>query len=459
MENIVFPQGFLWGAATAAFQVEGATEVDGRTDSIWDEFCRQPGKVVGGDCGEPAADHYRRFEQDVALMADLGLKAYRFSIAWPRVRPDGGKVNQAGLDFYSRLVDTLLENDILPWPTLYHWDLPQALEVEGGWANRDTAFRFAEYATSAVEALGDRVSSWTTLNEPWCSAFLGYASGVHAPGRQDPRAAVSAVHHLLLGHGLAADAIRAGVPGAQVGITLNMYPIIPVDPSNPADLDVARRLDGLQQRIFLDPLLRGEYPADIVADLEPFGFAGNVQDGDLDIISGPLDMLGVNYYSEHYVSSSANGSEPGPSPWVGVEQASFPRRDAPITDMGWEVRPDGLTATLLRLHHDYPRLPLYITENGAAFRDHVNGSGAIDDVDRTGFIASHLRAAHTAIEAGVDLRGYFCWSLLDNFEWAEGYAKRFGIVHVDYDTQVRTPKMSARWYSRVARDNALVSVS
>ncbi len=459
MENIVFPQGFLWGAATAAFQVEGATTVDGRTDSIWDAFCRLPGKVVGGDCGEPAADHYRRFEQDVAMMAELGLKAYRFSIAWPRVRPDGGEVNQKGLDFYQRLVDTLLAHDIVPWPTLYHWDLPQKLEETGGWASRDTAFRFADYAAATVEALGDRVDTWTTLNEPWCSAFLGYAAGVHAPGRTDPSAAVAAVHHLLLGHGLAADTIRATVPDAKVGITLNMYPIIPVDPTDPADLDVARRLDGLQQRIFLDPLLRGEYPADIVADLEPFGFSEHVRDGDLGVISAPMAMLGVNYYSEHYVSASPNGSDSAPSPWVGVQHASFPRRDAPRTDMDWEVHPDGLTAVLLRLHHDYPRLPLYITENGAAFRDDFSVNGAIDDVDRTGFIASHLRAAHAAIEAGVDLRGYFCWSLMDNFEWAEGYAKRFGIVHVDYDTQIRTPKMSARWFARVARDNALVAVS
>jgi beta-glucosidase len=455
VENIAFPQGFLWGAATAAFQVEGATAVDGRTDSIWDAFCRVPGKVVGGHTGEPAADHYRRFEQDVRMMADLGLQAYRFSIAWPRVRPDGGAVNQAGLDFYGRLVDTLLEHGIKPWPTLYHWDLPQKLEDVGGWANRDTAYRFAEYAESVVGALGDRIDGWTTLNEPWCAAFLGYAAGIHAPGRTEPDAAVAAVHHLLLAHGLAGEVIRDA--GKELGITLNMYPIIPADPSSDADRDVVRRLDGLQQRIFLDPLLNGHYPADVLEDLEPFGFSSVIQEGDLKTISGPIDMLGVNYYTEHYVSSTPNG-ESAPSPWVGVRHASFPRRDAPRTDMDWEVRPDGLTAVLLRLHHDYPRLPLYITENGAAFRDDFSGTGAIDDVDRTGYIASHLRAAHAAIKAGVDLRGYFCWSLLDNFEWAEGYAKRFGIVHVDYTTQTRTPKMSARWFARVARDNALVAV-
>jgi beta-glucosidase len=452
VEHIAFPEGFLWGAATAAFQVEGATDVDGRTDSIWDAFCRVPGNVVGGHTGEPGADHYRRVDQDVAMMSELGLGAYRFSIAWPRVRPDGGAVNQAGLDFYKRLVDTLLANDIKPWPTLYHWDLPQKLEDTGGWATRDTAYRFAEYAETIVEALGDRIDCWTTLNEPWCAAFLGYAGGNHAPGRTEPDAAVAAVHHLLLAHGLAGEVIRSR--GKQLGITLNMYPIIPADPDSAADLDVARRLDGLQQRIFLDPLLCGYYPADIVKDLEPFGFSSVVQDGDLKTISTPLDMLGVNYYSEHYVS--AEPGDDGPSPWVGVKQISFPRRDAPVTDMGWEVRPDGLTAVLLRVHNDYPKVPLYITENGAAFPDLHDGDG-VEDVDRTAFLESHLRAAHAAITAGVDLRGYFCWSLMDNFEWAEGYAKRFGIVHVDYDTQVRTPKRSARWYSSVARSNAIAS--
>ena len=452
VEKIAFPEGFLWGAATAAFQVEGATDVDGRTDSIWDAFCRVPGNVVGGHTGEPGADHYRRVDQDVAMMADLGLGAYRFSIAWPRVRPDAGAVNQAGLDFYKRLLDTLLEHDIKPWPTLYHWDLPQKLEDTGGWANRDTAYRFAEYAETIVDALGDRIDSWTTLNEPWCAAFLGYAAGIHAPGRAEPDAAVAAVHHLLLAHGLAGEVIRSR--DKQLGITLNMYPIIPADPDSAADRDVARRLDGLQQRIFLDPLLCGYYPADIVKDLEPFGFSSVIQEGDLKIINAPLDMLGVNYYTEHYVS--AEPGDEGPSPWVGVEQLSFPKRDAPVTDMGWEVRPDGLTSVLLRVHNDYPKVPLYITENGAAFPDLHDGDG-VEDVDRTGYLESHLRAAHAAIAAGVDLRGYFCWSLMDNFEWAEGYAKRFGIVHVDYDTQVRTPKRSARWYSAVARSNAVAS--
>ncbi|WP_189225939.1 GH1 family beta-glucosidase [Saccharothrix coeruleofusca] len=461
-----FPEGFVWGAATAAFQVEGATTADGRTASIWDTFCQIPGAVVGGDTGEPAADHYYRVDQDVALMADLGLHAYRFSIAWPRVRPDGGAVNQAGLDFYSRLVDSLLDKGIDPWVTLYHWDLPQALEDRGGWTNRDTAYRFAEYAETVVGALGDRVVNWTTLNEPWCSAFLGYASGVHAPGRQEPEAAAAAVHHLLLGHGLGVAAIRSARPEARVGITLNMYPIIPADPEDPADLDAARRLDGLQNRIFLDPLFKAEYPADVVADLEPFGFSKHIQPDDLSVISAPLDQLGVNYYAEHFVSAkpaeapaATNGRRPTSSPWIGAEHVTFPSRGLPRTDMNWEVQPDGLYKVLVRLHEEYPRLPLYITENGAAYRDAVGEDGGVHDPERLDYIDSHLRAAHAAIRAGVDLRGYFAWSLMDNFEWAEGYAKRFGIVHVDYETQVRTPKMSAMWYSKVARGNALAATA
>ncbi|MBB5800666.1 beta-glucosidase [Saccharothrix ecbatanensis] len=464
MESISFPEGFVWGAATAAFQIEGATTADGRTASIWDTFCQLPGAVVGGDTGDPAADHYYRVDEDVQLMSDLGLHAYRFSTAWPRVRPDAGPVNQAGLDFYSRLVDALLEKNITPWLTLYHWDLPQTLEDAGGWANRDTAFRFAEYAESVVGALGDRVSNWTTLNEPWCSSLLSYAAGVHAPGRQEPEAAVAAVHHLLLAHGLATAAIRSQLPEAKVGITLNMYPIIPADPEDPADLDAVRRLDGLQNRIFLDPLFKGEYPADIVEDLEPYGFSKHIRENDLEIISTPLDQLGVNYYAEHFVSSTpepevppANGRRATGSPWVGAEHVSFPSRGLPRTDMDWEVQPDGLFKVLMRVHQDYPGIPLYVTENGAAYPDSINDDGSIDDADRLGYIESHLRAAHAAIEAGVDLRGYFAWSLMDNFEWAEGYAKRFGIVHVDYETQVRTPKMSAMWYSQVARGNVLAA--
>jgi beta-glucosidase len=436
---VTFPAGFVWGAATAAFQIEGSTTVDGRIESIWDAFCRTPGAVRNGDTGDPAADHYRLADQDIQLMADLGLQAYRFSIAWPRVQPG----NQAGLDFYDRLVDKLLANDITPWATLYHWDLPQQLEESGGWANRDTAYQFGEYAELVLQRLGDRVPSWTTFNEPWCSAFLGYASGDHAPGRTEPNAAVAAAHHLLLAHGIGMLAIRSYAPSALAGITLNLFP---VHADNPDAADIARRIDGLQNRIFLDPITRGAYPDDVLEDLAPYGLADVIKPSDLDLIHQPLDMLGVNYYRDHYV---ARGPAPQlPSPWVGAEQVSFPSRGLPQTDSGWDIIPDGLTSLLLRLHEEHPGLPLYITENGAAFP-------AIDDTDRVSYVDSHLRAALTAIDRGVDLRGYFYWSLLDNFEWAEGYAKRFGLVHVDYATQVRTLKSSAHWYAKVIAANGL----
>ncbi|EIE99438.1 GH1 family beta-glucosidase [Saccharomonospora glauca] len=452
--TVRFPEGFLWGVATAAFQVEGSTTADGRSPSIWDAFCEKEGAVAGGDTGEPATDHYRRMPADVALMRDLGIRAYRFSVAWPRVRPDGGEVNPAGLDFYERLVDTLLEAGIKPWPTLYHWDLPQALEERGGWPSREVAHRFADYAEAVVDRLGDRVSTWTTLNEPWCSAFLGYGSGRHAPGRRDPRAAVAAAHHLLLAHGLGTAAVRARVPDAEVGVTLNLFPVNVADPDDPGDAEVARRVDGLQNRLFLDPVLRARYPEDVVADLEPFGFTDVVRDGDEAVIGASLDFLGVNYYRDLYVSSAPEHARPMPE-WVGVERVSFPKRGLPQTASGWDVNAGELTGLLLRLHTEYPRLPLYITENGVAFPDDREVDGRIDDTDRIAFVEGHLRAAHSALEQGVDLRGYFYWSLLDNFEWAEGYAKRFGLVHVDYETQRRTPKASAAWYSRVIADNGL----
>ncbi|MGH3762877.1 GH1 family beta-glucosidase [Actinophytocola sp.] len=449
-----FPTGFVWGAATASFQIEGATTVDGRTDSIWDEFCRRPGAVANGDTGEPAADHYRRYAADVELMASLELGAYRFSVAWPRVRPDGGAENEAGLDFYDRLVDRLLEAGIAPWATLYHWDLPQALEVRGGWAARDTAYRFAEYTESVARRLGDRVAGWCTLNEPWCSAFAGYASGRHAPGVTSPPSAVAAVHHLLLGHGLAMERLRTYAPSAPAGITLNLFPVSAAAPTDTSDVDAARRVDGLQNRIFLDPVLRGGYPDDVLADLAPYGFTDHVRDGDLAVISAPIDLLGVNYYRALLVAAPVI-RDPGPSEWIGAEGVRFLPSGLPRTEMGWEVQPDGLTDLLLRLHSEYPGVPLYITENGAAYPDEVGPDGTVRDVDRLAYLAVHLRAAHAAIRRGVDLRGYFCWSLLDNLEWAEGYAKRFGLVHVDFATQRRTVKDSARWYAGVISRNGL----
>ncbi|WP_373300452.1 GH1 family beta-glucosidase [Amycolatopsis deserti] len=453
--GLEFPPGFAWGASTAAFQIEGATTVDGRTDSIWDAFCRRPGAVAGGDTGEPAADHYHRFRDDVELMAELGLGVYRFSLAWSRVRPDGGAVNPKGLDFYERLVDALLERGITPWATLYHFDLPQALEERGGWATRDTAYRFAEFASSAAERLGDRVPFWSTLNEPWCSAFLGYAKGIHAPGRQEPRAAVAAAHHLLLAHGLGLAEIRRAAD-VQAGITLNLYPVRAASDSA-ADLDAARRVDGLQNRLFLDPVLRGRYPEDLLADLEPFGLGSCVRDGDLALIGAPIDQMGINYYRGYEVTGTLRpGVEPGGLEWVGADGIGFvPDAAASVTHSGWSVQPEGLTETLVRVHREYPAVPLYVTENGAAYDDSVRPDGWIDDVDRVEFLAAHLRAAHAALAQGVDLRGFSYWSLLDNFEWAEGYSKRFGLVHVDYRTQVRTLKRSAHYYADVIRDNAV----
>jgi beta-glucosidase len=442
-----FPSDFLWGSATAAYQIEGAAHTDGRTPSIWDTFARRPGAVDGGDTGDVACDHYHRYREDVALMAGLGLGSYRFSVAWPRVQPRGrGPANQRGLDFYRRLVDELLARGIVPWITLYHWDLPQELEDAGGWPARDTAGRFAEYASLVHDALGDRVRYWTTLNEPWVSAFLGYANGVHAPGRRDPAAAIHATHHLMLGHGLATAALRAAAGAdAQIGITLNLYPVSPATAAA-GDVDAARRIDGLANRLFLDPLLRGTYPADVRADLAPVSDFGHVRAGDPTIISAPIDMLGVNFYNGQVVAAPDEDARPDPV-WPGSERVRFVGRGAPVTAMGWEVHPPDLTQTLCRLATDYPGVPLYVTENGAAYFDEVGSDGEVHDPDRIAYLDAHLRACHEAIALGAPLKGYFAWSLLDNFEWAYGYSRRFGLVYVDYPTQRRILKSSARWYA------------
>ncbi|WP_446219253.1 GH1 family beta-glucosidase [Micromonospora sp. IBHARD004] len=459
--ELTFPPGFLWGAATAAYQIEGAATEGGRTPSIWDTFSHTEGRTVAGHTGDVACDHYHRMPGDVGLMAELGLKSYRFSVSWPRVQPGGtGAANQAGLDFYRRLVDELLAHDIEPWLTLYHWDLPQPLEDAGGWPARDTAGRFADYAQLVADALGDRVRYWTTLNEPWCSAFLGYGSGVHAPGRSDGGDAVRAGHHLMLGHGLAVQALRASRPDAQLGITLNLYPVTPASDAA-EDVDAARRIDGLANRFFLDPVLRGSYPADLRADLRQVSDFGHVREDDLKIISSPLDVLGINYYSRHVVAAPVGGAEPeaywrSPSCWPGSADVRFVTRGVPVTDMGWEIDAPGLVETLERVHRDYTDLPLYITENGSAFVDAVV-DGQVDDPDRLAYFDAHLRAAHAAISAGVPLKGYFAWSLMDNFEWAWGYTKRFGMVHVDYDSQARIPKSSGRWYAEVIRRNGLAA--
>jgi len=440
-----FPPGFVWGAATASFQIEGAAAEDGRRPSIWDEFAATPGRVRNGDTGDIACDHYHRYRDDVGLMAGLGLDAYRFSLAWSRICPEGdGRVNEAGLDFYDRLVDSLLERGITPWATLYHWDLPLALEKNGGWPMRDTVDAFAGLAAAAHSRLGDRVQHWMTLNEPWCSAFLGYSSGLHAPGRTEPDAAFAAAHHLLLAHGAALEVLREDAR-AQVGIVLNLYPVTPADERH---LDAARRIDGLQNRWFLDPLLRGSYPADVLDDLGYGAEPGWLREGDLEAISRPLDFLGVNYYTRHVVGS---GAYPGSA---GVEfKASTSKRAA----NGWGVDPDGLAEILERVARDYGDVPLYVTENGSAWFDEVSADGEVEDADRTDYLSGHLDACARALTRGVPLRGYFAWSLLDNFEWAEGYAIRFGLVYVDFATQERIVKASGHWYARfIAKHRASI---
>ncbi|PZE73525.1 beta-glucosidase [Curtobacterium sp. MCBD17_013] len=452
------PDDFVIGTATAAYQVEGSVDVDGRGPSIWDDFARVPGAITDGSTGDPADDHLRRYREDVAIMADLGVDAYRFSVAWPRVQADGtGPANQAGLDHYRRLAESLLERGITPWATLYHWDLPSALEARGGWLERDTADRFAEYAGLVVAGLGDLVDHWITLNEPWCSAFLGYASGVHAPGKQLGTRAAHAAHHLMLGHGRAVPAIRAAArPTAQVGVTLNLYSVRSATDSAD-DRDAARRIDGLQNRLFLEPLLLGHYPEDVVRDLgEQDWFAANPE-SDAAEIAADVDFVGVNYYSRHTVragggtgaATNAGGAVGAVSANPGSEFVETVDTGAPRTQMGWEIHPDGLVDVLRMVHTLRPELPIAVTENGAAYEDVVDETGAIEDEERRAYVEAHLAACADAVREGIPLRGYFCWSLLDNWEWAFGYTRRFGIVHVDYATQQRTVKRSGRWLAGV----------
>ncbi|MEV6205911.1 GH1 family beta-glucosidase [Kitasatospora sp. NPDC051914] len=460
-----FPPGFTWGAATAAYQIEGAAAEDGRTPSIWDTFSHTPGKVANGDTGDIAVDHYHRFREDVRMMADLGLTAYRFSLSWPRIQPTGrGPAVERGLDFYRALTDELLANGITPVATLYHWDLPQELEDAGGWPHRETAYRFAEYASLAAEALGDRVGTWTTLNEPWCSAFLGYASGVHAPGRTDPGDSLRAAHHLNLGHGLAVGALRAALPAsAQLAVSLNLHAVRPYS-THPGDLEAARRIEAVGNRIWTSPMFKGRYDEDLIADTAHLvDWDALVQPGDLDEISRPIDLLGLNYYNPTLVSSVENAEnlprhdghgDSSFSPWPGADEVAFHLAPGEVTAMNWPIDPTGLSDSLVSLHREFG-LPLMVTENGAAFDDTVSPDGSVHDPERAAYVKGHLGAVSDAIAAGADVRGYFLWSLLDNFEWAYGYEKRFGIVHVDYDTLVRTPKTSAHWYSRAIRTGRL----
>jgi beta-glucosidase len=435
---MTFPKDFAWGAATAAFQIEGATTADGRGESIWDRFAHTPGKVHNGDTGEPACEHYYRWREDLDLISSLGLRAYRFSISWPRIQPDGrGPANRKGLDFYRSLLEGLRERGISPLVTLYHWDLPQVLEDEGGWAARDTAERFAEYAELVFDGLGDLVEDWTTHNEPWVTAFLGYAFGTKAPGSADWARAIPASHHVLLSHGLVVRAFReAGRPG-RIGVTLNLTVARP-GRDRDDDRAAAQRLDGHFNRWFLDPIFRGSYPADMLEHYErKVGPFDAVRDGDLETIAQPLDFLGVNFYHPNVVLAHDDGSV------LGIRDMQL---DGDTTGMGWPVVPEALTELLVRVKRDYGDLPLLITENGAAFDDRVNGADVVEDPRRVAYIEGHLDAVEDAIAAGVDVRGYYVWSLLDNFEWEHGYSQRFGIVYVDFETQRRIPKRSALWY-------------
>ncbi|MGK5741580.1 GH1 family beta-glucosidase [Micromonospora sp. URMC 103] len=435
-----FPPHFGWGAATSAYQIEGAVKEDGRGESIWDTFSRTPGRTRNGDTGDVAADHYHRYREDLDLMRDLGLHSYRFSIAWPRIQPDGtGAPNQRGLDFYRRLVDGLHERGIAPMATLFHWDLPQALQDAGGWEARDTAHRFADYAEIVFRALGDRVPVWLTINEPKTVVQNGYLSGHHAPGRQDPDAAYLVAHHLHLAHGLAVRALRSTGVDGRIGPAFNLHPCYPADDS--PDAAAATRLhDGYENRLYLDPVFTGHYPEDVLADLGPGSrLARGVVEGDLAIISSPVDLLAVQYYTPIYVTADGGTV-----------------RRRPTSEARWQqIHPEGMYDILTRVTRDYGPVPITVTENGLPTRDTLRPDGTVDDLGRIAFLREHLTAAHRAIAAGVPLESYHVWSLLDNFEWAEGYDQRWGLVYVDYPTQRRIPKRSAHWYRGVIADNAL----
>ena len=452
-----FPADFLWGAATGSYHIDGAATEAGRGPPMWDTVAATPGKVHGGDSGAVADDHYHRTTEDIGHMRDLGLDAYRFSLAWPRIQPTGsGAFNQRGLDFYSRLVDDLLEAGIAPVVTMYHWDLPQPLEDAGGWPVRETALRFGEYAAKVVDTYRDRVHVWTTFNEPWCSAYLGYGAGVHAPGRTEPAAALAAVHHLNLAHGLGGHAVRETLGDlATLSLTLNLHVARPDDPSNPEDLDAARQVDALANRVFLEPVLDGRYPADLIEDTAAVTDWSFVQDGDLEIAHTGLDVLGVNYYAtqrvrryvpDHQKVQADGHGASAHSAWIAADAVEFLPQPGPHTEMGWNIDPGGMTELLLRVHREYPRLPMMVTENGAAFPDVVAPDGRVHDADRIDYLHGHIEAVGAAMDAGVDVRGYFVWSLMDNFEWAYGFSRRFGILRVDYATLERSWKDSAYWY-------------
>jgi beta-glucosidase len=447
LETTVFPPDFLWGAATSAYQIEGAVHEDGRAPSMWDRFAAMPGATYQGETGEIAADHYHRMEEDVALLAELNLNAYRFSLSWPRILPQGtGAVNERGLDFYDRLVDTLLARGIRPLATLYHWDLPATLLDRGGWLVRDTAYAFADYAEVVARRLGDRVEWWLTHNEPWCSAYLGYAQGIHAPGLHDTQLAVVAGHNVLLAHGLSVPRLRAHLsPQAQVGIALDFYPVYAAD-DRPETLLAIKQADTFRNRWFLDPLFRGRYPDDLFSDLNVA--PPPIHEDDFSIISAPIDFLGVNYYSRMLVRSRTNSVTIAEQT---MHAASFEAVEripgASYTEMGWEIFPGGLANILTRIQREYNPKALVVTESGAAFDDHWDGTGNIHDQQRIDYLRAHIQTIAQVMRQGVPIKGYVVWSFLDNFEWSEGYRKRFGLVYVDYPTQRRIIKDSGHWYA------------
>ncbi len=432
-----FPAGFRWGCSTSSYQIEGGTDQDGRGESIWDRFCQAPGKIRDGSSGAVACDHYHRWPQDLDLARDMGINAYRFSIAWPRIFPNGRGVaaNPKGLDFYSRLVDGMLERGLEPWVTLYHWDLPQALQNQGGWAERATVEAFVAYSDTVSRHLGDRVKHWITHNEPWCTAFHGHYEGVHAPGLQDFRMALQVCHHVLLSHGLAVPVIKANVPDARVGIALSLHPLEPASDSA-LDVAAATRHDGLRNRWFLDPLHGRGYPADIWQALGQD--APQVQAGDLEAMAAPMDFLGINYYFPETVAHA-------PGQGLLSTRVVAPE-NVERTAFGWEVSPEGMVSLLSRVTRDYQPREIYLTENGSTYEDVVTPEGDINDVARCRYLVRHLAATRDIADRGIPVKGYFAWSLLDNFEWAEGYIRRFGLTHVDFETQQRRLKLSGKWY-------------
>lgn len=450
MDKLEFPNNFIWGTATASYQIEGAYDKDGKGESIWDRFSHTEGNVLNGDTGDEACDHYHRYQEDIELMKEIGLDSYRFSISWPRIMPSGkGEVNQKGLEFYSNLVDQLLEAGIEPAITLYHWDLPQALQDKGGWASRDTAEYFAQYARVIFSELGDRVSNWITHNEPWVVSFLGNAFGEHAPGIKDYKTAIKVAHNLLLSHGLAVKEFRNLEIEGEIGITLNLSPIYSASESD-EDKRAADIKDLFLNRWFLDPIFKGNYPKELKEEYQKEYGVPFIKDNDMEIIQEEIDFLGINYYSRNVVEYNSKSDI--------LKFDSIKIEDAEHTAMDWEIYPDGLYELLHRINEQYTNKPLYITENGAAFSDELNDEGKVNDQDRIDYLKQHFKVAQQAISEGIPLKGYYVWSLMDNFEWAYGYNKRFGLIYINYETKERTLKESAYWYQRVIENNAIKKI-